>query len=129
IDKYPEFSFAYQTLGEIYFHSGNGRAVESFDRAVQLDPHNGTAYLWLSKVERHGNDRKLYAAVAEQVQPPTAIAVSQGGIAIARNNLEPTPKPEPRPEPGPKTATVGSDPASVGLRGEHVPVRQYVCHK
>jgi tetratricopeptide (TPR) repeat protein len=126
IDRYPDFSFAVQTLGEIKLHTATREAVDLFHRAIQLDPHNGMAYLWLSKVERHSSDRKLYTAVSGQVQTQNAIAISQGRIAMARHSVGPEPTNEPEVEPQPKTAILSPEPSSLTFGSQSVPERQSV---
>jgi tetratricopeptide (TPR) repeat protein len=128
IARYPDFSFAVQTLGEIKLHTAMREAVDLFRRATQLDPHNGMAYLWLSRVERHGSDRKLYAAVSEQVQTQTAIEISQGRIAMARHTVGPGPINEVEPEiqPEAKTAILSTEPSSLTFGAQSVADRQSV---
>jgi glycosyltransferase involved in cell wall biosynthesis len=41
IESYPEFALAYNDLGVLYYSSGNReKALESYERAVRLDPDN-----------------------------------------------------------------------------------------
>jgi predicted alpha/beta superfamily hydrolase len=52
---YPTSANAYDSLGEAYAASGqNGKAIASYRRSMELNPGNGNAKAWLTKLEAPG---------------------------------------------------------------------------
>lgn len=105
-------------------HRGTTQLI-FFTVPSSLIPHNGLAYLWLSKVER-GSERKLYEAVSGQVQTQTAIAVSQGRIAMAQHTVGPEPADKTEVKQEEKTAILSTEPSSLAFGSQSGPKSQSV---
>lgn len=99
LERWPNFSLAEQTWGEILEVSGDRRHTEEkFRSAVQLDANNSIAYARLGRLVR-GAEGKLFQQVAEQIEPRARAEITSGRIQFT----EPLP-----PKPTPQNASTAS---------------------
>jgi hypothetical protein len=53
IKEYPKYWNAYDTLGEIYLHSGDKvHAIENYEKSLELNPDNQNGNLMLKKLKQ-----------------------------------------------------------------------------
>jgi glycosyltransferase involved in cell wall biosynthesis len=94
IESYPEFALAYNDLGVLYYSSGNKKkALECYERAVQLDPENSNfnknlADFYFVEMGRVEEALQIYVKTLENDPQDTETLLIIGNICVALHNLD-----------------------------------------
>ena len=93
-ESYPEFALAHNDLGVLYYGSGNKeKALECYDRAVQLDPENSNfsknlADFYFVEMGKIEEALQIYVKILELNPQDIETLLNTGHICVSLNNFE-----------------------------------------
>jgi tetratricopeptide (TPR) repeat protein len=84
LEKYPGFSVAAETLGEVFEEGGDRKsASRMFAQAIELDPHNAVAYLRYAGTIRNRDEARVYTQLSRLIEPAAGADISLGRLKIS----------------------------------------------